>query len=390
MWIVSIDTAGTRDMSSEEKEKVLNAAAAREIALELQQSQSQFHPPSTLANARDRPSTPATLVSSTADAPPLPARESSTSPSGVEYTDVNTMGKGASLSNIKSLPSYSDKPVGAASLSARRVPVPPLKDKQKAQWEFEEQGGEEGMFNPYEDAHTRAQQQRERYRDYEPYNYEQEREGGNYTMEPATIVHGTYQDAPPGPRVEFKSSSSGLGLGIRLEQPNAPYMRSGMGENTSSSSLNSSGGGGGKISAAAFKRPSPRLGSGNSNSFPSLVSSQFSPSSGGGDTSTGSKPSLMMPGLGHDQQRQERRETRELDVSQYGYINAYVDSAGPGPGPGPGDFDYYMEQHTSVGGGNGPQRHEQGQAQRGGGGGYEQGKFTTNLEYEYDNYNYDK
>ena len=383
LWIVSIDTASTRDMSSEEMEKVLNAAAAREIALELQQSQSQFHPPSTLTNARDRPSTPATLVSSTADAPPLPARESSTSPSGVEYTDVNTMGKGASLSNIKSLPSYSDKPVGAASLSARRVPVPPLKDKQKGQWEFEEQGGKEGMFNPYEDA------QRERYRDYEPYNYEQEREGGNYTMEPATIVRGTYQDAPPGPGVEFKSSSSGLGLGIRLEQPNAPYMCSGMGENTSSSSLNSSGGGGGKISAAAFKRPSPRLGSGNSNSFPSLVSSQFSPSSGGGgggDTSTGSKPSLMMPGLGHNQQRQERRETRELDVSQYGYINAYVDS--PGPGPGPGEFDYYMEQHTSVGGGNGPQRHEQGQAQRGGG--YEQGKFTTNLEYEYDNYNYDK
>ena len=358
-----IDTTRRLDMSSEEKEKVLNAAAAREIALELQ-SQSQFQPSS---NARDRsptsasPNLPNNTVGRTADAPPLPARERSMSPFGAENTNVN------SLPNL-------DKPAEfVASVSTRRVPVPPLppsKDErieETSQWEFEGREEEEQMYNPYGETHTRLQQQREEYHDYESHDYGYERKGENRAIQPSFITHEMYQDKPPGPQVELKSSSSGSGLGMGkqqepLEQPNAPFMRSGMGANRSNSSLNGSGGGG-KVPAAVFKRPSPRLGSG---SPVSLGQSPVSPA-GGGDIST-SSTTTAVPGSGNGLQKQEKKETRELDANQYRYINAYVDAGGD-------SSTYYEEQHMN---GGDAQRHGEGQ-------GYGQGKFTTNLEHEYDN-----
>ena len=353
-----IDTARRLDMSSEEKEKVLNAAAAREIALELQ-SQSQFQPSS---NARDRsptfasPNLPNNTVDRTTDAPSLPARERSMSPFGAENTNVN------SLPNL-------DKPAEfVTSVSTRRVPVPPLppsKDErieETSQWEFEEQ-----MYNPYGETYTRPQQQREKSHDYESHNYGYERKGENRAIQPTSITHEMYQDKPPGPQLEFKSSSSGSGLGMGkqqepLEQPNAPFMRSGMGANRSNSSLNGSGGG--KVPAAVFKRPSPRLGSG---SPVSLGQSQVSPA---GDSDISTSSTTAMPGPGNGLQKQERKETRELDVNQYRYINAYVEASGGGD-----SSTYYKEQHMNS---SDAQSYGEGE-------GYGQGKFTTNLEHEYDN-----
>lgn len=359
-----IDTARRSEMSSGEKEKVLNAAAAREIALELQ-SQPQFQPSS---NARDRSPTPASLnlpnntVGRTTDAPPLPARERSMSPFGAENANVN------SLPNL-------DKPAGfVASVSARRVPVPPSppsKDEETTRWESEGREEEEQM---YWETHAHPQQQRKKYGDYESHNYEYEKKGESRVMQPTSITHEMYQDGPLGSQVESKSSSSGSGLGMGnqqepLEQPNAPFMRSGMSANRSSSSLN--GNGGGKVPAAVFKRPSPRLGSGSPISYSSLGQSQVSPA-GGGDTSTSlTTTTTAMPGPGNGLQKQERKETRELDVNQYRYINAYVDANSGGD-----SSVYHKEQHM-----NGSDAQRQGE----GGEGYGQGRFTTNLEHEYDN-----
>jgi len=140
-------------------------------------------------------------------------------------------------------------------------------------------------------------------------------------------------------------------------------MRSGMGANRSNSSLNGSGGG--KVPAAVFKRPSPRLGSG---SPVSLGQSQVSPASGGDISS--SSTTTAMPGSGNGLQKQERKETRELDVNQYRYINAYVEASGGGD-----SSTYYKGQHMNS---SDAQSYGEGE-------GYGQGKFTTNLEHEYDN-----
>ena len=355
-----LDTARRLEMSSEEKEKLLNAAAAREIALELQ-AQTQFQPSS---NARDRSPIPASLnlpdngVGRTTDAPPLPPRERSRSPFGAENVNVN------SLSSL-------DKPAGF--VASRRVPVPPSppsKDEQIEEtswWEIDGREEEEQMYNPYGETHARPQQPRE---EYESRYYGHKRKGENRAIQPMAITHEMYQDGPSGPRVESTSFNPGSGSGIGkqqepLEQPNAPFMRSGMGANRTSSSLN--GNGGGKVPAAVFKRPSPRLGSGSLISNSSLGQSQVSPG-GDGDASTSLTTTMAMSGPGNGLQKQERKETRELDVDQYRYINAYVDAGGSG-----GDSSKGQYMNDSDG-----QKHGDG------GEGYAQGKFTTNLEHEYD------
>ncbi|KXN81947.1 Sphingolipid long chain base-responsive protein PIL1 [Leucoagaricus sp. SymC.cos] len=189
------------------------------------------------------------------------------------------------------------------------------------------------------------------------------------------------------------------------QPPNAPYMRPGA--NRSTSSLNSGGtGGGGKISAAAFKRPSPRTG-GSSSPFAPPSPSPWSSTGGGKRASPTEGRRLPSPweadstpaypsGQGNTQPLHiKKREIQELDADQYDYINAYVNSGeeygqqGQGYGEGTGGptaAAYYAEQvkraanANASGGGWAGIGSAGATGQQAGAGGYGQGKFATNLE----------
>lgn len=438
-------SAATTAMSAEE-ERALNAAAAREIASELHSSPGA-HPTSGSGDAQssipslappiapymsaDRKSTSPrpeyiTAPTSPATSPPDPApsyTEQPSLPSLAQQFSDSSAGSGpisASPPAQYARGQVSSYPQGQGQVPSALSSVTPAYTPQPAQQQHLPSPYEQ-EFDPYEE-HNRQ----ERGQGYS---------GGQARASPAPpqinippVSQQQYQqESPPGTYSYYGGErgapdakpSGGLsptyGSSSPLDQPappNAPYARSGMG-NRSTSSLNASigsSGSGGKISAAAFKRPSPRLGSGATSPF--APSSPTPLSSGPGlnaGVSVGGDGGKRMPSpyeadfvQGQQQQQQvqplqiRKQRQDDFDPEQYDYISAYVNNGGDGheqrydDDTGGASGAYYAEQArraanaggtgwAGIGsGGGGPTQGGAG----GSTGGYGQGRFATNLENE--------
>ncbi|KAF5354011.1 hypothetical protein D9756_006915 [Leucocoprinus leucothites] len=488
------ETRGSRVISPEEQEKVLNAAAAREIALELQShsaTSSAAQSPSLVAPAPaintssssggsgiqdpygPSPPAPGTTGSGPfgprgydSPLPSSPHREMSplvpptasymaadrrsVSPRPPINTDTKADVRASSPEQLPSpgpAPSYTEEPA-----SYTGPPQHPLQQQQQYEQSPQQyqaptspqaqtyQGSVSPPQGAFGAAPYRTQQvpSETEFNPYEEHHYPQEEQGYQERVSSSPFASagagaGSKSMSPPSPQPpsqatmtsqlqqQHQQGSYSYYANQPLEQPNAPYMRPGMGANRSSSSLNSPGGG--KISAAAFKRPSPRPGGGPpgspfappvgspwSTASPSL--SKMSPTDATGKKlpspyeSTSPFPSasdpppagVLAPGYSSGNTVQplnvhkQKRETQQLDADQYDYIHAYVNSGD--------DEGYYADQtrravNANVGGGGwagigsgggagagAGASHEQGQGGTGQGGGYGQGKFATNLDFE--------
>ncbi|KAF7760087.1 hypothetical protein Agabi119p4_10763 [Agaricus bisporus var. burnettii] len=200
------------------------------------------------------------------------------------------------------------------------------------------------------------------------------------------------QQSPPPPVSPSVSISSPLGENnnggkprspLYERPPNAPYMNKPDSGNRSTSSLGSltpggvgigGGGGGGKISAAAFKRPSPRLGANTSMSAAGMNSTPFSNNTVS-PTSGQDTPPLRISKPRTSQQQQQQ----DLGEGQYDYIGAYLNEGEGGEEVGEGGERERGagrgNVNVNVGAGVGTYYYD---GYGGGGGGGGQGKFTEN------------
>ncbi|KAF9448071.1 hypothetical protein P691DRAFT_801362 [Macrolepiota fuliginosa MF-IS2] len=413
-----------------DQERALNAAAAREIALELNTSSGT---PPTLADSpaptsprvgrqsvSPRPEYATSIVTPTDTLPRYTEELHSPPPVTQQYSGASAAsGSISAPSPVQhvQIPSYaSDSSPPRFSPGAATYATPP---QLHIQQEAPLPSPYEQEFDPYEE---HAQQEKDQGYSAGQAHVSLPAPQANPSSVPQKQgnVPGTYSyyeqggsrsDARPG---VSPSLSSPRAPSPPLEQPNAPYLRSGLGSRGSSSSLNAAGAaGGGKISAAAFKRPSPRHGS---------ASSPFGPPSptpfGGSSPGFGSGPSpsteggrrLPSPysadqpqgyapqGQGQGQQVQplqiKKRVSDNPDADQYDYIGAYVESGGDEHEQGRGyDDDYHAGQvqravsanaggggWAGIGAGGGGGGGASGVGR--GGGGYGQGRFATDLENE--------
>ncbi len=403
-------------MHRKEQERALDAAAAREIALEL-------HSPRNSQVYIDEPQpqqAPAIQRDLSTGSPLVPPKASymssgrkSVSPHP-EYDDHFASPPPplpAEYSNLERTPTYTEHPTisvqqydtdtRSAPLASQSPPsqygtplsyASPQPPHQQVADPYGNRSGYEQEYNPYEERSTQLRSQ-----GY-PVSGGGEKGAGGYDN---PNNHSTTKSTPPP---------------FDAQPPNAPYMRSATGTRGSNSSLTGSlgsptaGSGAGKISAAAFKRPSPRPGpnSGLGSAFgPPSPTVGFGNSSPvlppGGITGEERLPSPYGEGdhLSHAQstygQRQGQEQQQPLNVrrkGEEGYgrqqqdYNEYDDA----------QEDYYAEQHQGLspagpgwagvgsgcgGGGLGPGGRGgagAGAGGQGGVGGYGQGKFATNLE----------
>lgn len=391
----------------EDQERALDAAAAREIALELHSSPPPPppHEPQPHAPAMQRDLSAGAMSPL---APPIASYMSSDRKS-VSPRPEYDYDAGNTASNLERAPTYTEKPTISV---LQYTPSPPTTTTTTTA-PLASPPSQYGTPLSYSSQQPPSQQIQDPYAKRRS-TYEEE--------------YNPYEGQPAQPRSPAIGSNNAGGGGrggydintksqpqppppFDAQPPNAPYMRSATGARGSNSSLTgglpSPGGGAGKISAAAFKRPSPRPGPGpgvfgppsptvnlrgSNNSSPT----QHLTSSGGGSmVEEGTLPSpygeegyydhhrSMPMGVGaHPQSPYGPGHVHGQAQLNYGYDDDDAQEA------------YYTEQHPRAmgvnvnanagggwaggGGGQGPPPSGgRGQGQQGG---YGQGRFATNLE----------